>query len=51
MFISGCIPYRNKKEKLTAFRDLKREFGETVRIIFKENLMLYHVNVDRNFYY
>jgi hypothetical protein len=50
MYINGCVPYRTKKEKLRAFRDLKREFGESVKIVFKDNLMVYSVKVNRYTY-
>jgi hypothetical protein len=46
--VSGFVPFRNKKEKLRAFRDLKREFGDSVKIIFKDNLMMYSAKIERN---
>lgn len=50
LVIKGCIPYDSKKEKLAAWRQLKQEFGDSVRIIFKEGLISYSCTVDRRLY-
>lgn len=50
LLIKGCIPYESKKEKMAAWRDLKREFGDSVRIIFNEGLISYSCQVDRKLY-
>ena len=50
MYIRGVIPFKNKKEKLIAFKELKQEFGDKVRIIFKEGFISYSCRVDRKYY-
>jgi hypothetical protein len=49
--VSGVCTYSNKKEKKNAFRDLKREFGDSVKIIFQENFLTYTAKVDRNCFF
>lgn len=50
MYISGVIPFSCKKEKLAAWVDLKKEFGDKVKIIFQEKIITYSAKVDRNYH-
>jgi hypothetical protein len=50
MFISGAIPYKNKKEKKAAWIQLKKEFGDGINIIFKDHYITYTAKVPRNFF-
>lgn len=49
MFISGCIPFRNKKEKKAAWKQLKREFDNNIKIYIENGFLTYTSTVDRNF--
>jgi hypothetical protein len=49
MLISGAIPFKNKKEKLAAWRDLKKEFGDSVRVVIKDGIMAYTCKVERGY--
>jgi hypothetical protein len=49
MLISGAIPFKNKKEKLAAWRDLKKEFGDSVKVIIKDGIISYTAKVERGF--
>lgn len=51
IIIKGYIPYKNKREKLRAWADLKKEFGEKVKILFQDNKVItYSATVNRNTY-
>lgn len=43
--IYGSVPFSNKKEKLATWRDLKREFGDSIKIIIKDNIMTYSCKI------
>lgn len=49
MLIRGCVAYKNKKEKLVAWKQIKQEFGDSVKILFEDGLITYTCIVDRNF--
>lgn len=50
MYIKGCIPFSNKKERLAAWKELKQEFGDRVKIIFLDGFLSYSAKVDRTYY-
>jgi hypothetical protein len=48
--VSGYIPFRNKKEKKNAWRQLKQEFadyGDNLTIKFQEGILAYTINIPR----
>jgi hypothetical protein len=49
MYIFGCVHFYNKREKMKAWRELKQEFGDKIRIIIREDHLTYSAKVDRNF--
>lgn len=50
MKVFGTVPYHNKKEKLRIWRELKREFGDQVKIFIQDGFIDYQCRVDRNFF-
>jgi hypothetical protein len=48
--VSGCLPFRNKKEKLSVWKQLKQEFGDSVQILIQDQLISYSANVPRNYF-
>lgn len=50
VLIKGGIPFNNKKERMAAWKQLKGEFGDNVRIIIKDQIMSYTCKVDRSLY-
>jgi hypothetical protein len=48
--VSGYVPFKNKKEKLSAWKQLKQEFGDSVKILIQDQLISYSANVPRNYF-
>lgn len=49
MFVSGIVPFKNKKEKLQAWKELMREFNGKVKIItHPDKYLTYTANTDRH---
>lgn len=51
MVIRGYIPFSCKRERLAAWKTLKKEFGENCKVIIDEGFMIYSAKVDRNLYF
>lgn len=51
IYIKGCIPYTNKREKKKAWKTLKAEFADNVKILFDDGLLTYSAKVNRNQYF
>ena len=49
MYISGCAFYSNKKEKLQLWKQIKKEFGDSVKVVIKDGLISYTAKVERGF--
>jgi hypothetical protein len=48
--VSGYIPFRNKKERMNAWRQIKQEFaeyGDNLKIIIQDGILSYSINVPR----
>jgi hypothetical protein len=47
--VSGYISFKNKKEKLSVWKQLKQEFGDSVKILIQDNnLISYSCKVSRS---
>ena len=49
VIIRGCVPYFNKKQKKAAWRELKQDFGDKVKILIEDGFLSYSIKVDRNY--
>jgi hypothetical protein len=43
--IYGSIPYKNKREKLSAWKELKQQFGDSIKIIIEDGVLTYSCKV------
>jgi hypothetical protein len=46
--VSGWIPFKNKTEKLTAWKQLKRQYGDNIRIVIEDQIIKYSCQIERN---
>jgi hypothetical protein len=46
--VSGWIPFRNKTEKLSAWKQLKRQYGDNIRIKIEDQIIMYTCQIERN---
>jgi hypothetical protein len=49
MLIKGYAFYSNKTEKLQLWKEIKREFGNSVKVVIKDGLISYTAKVERGY--
>jgi hypothetical protein len=47
--VNGCAYFRNKREKLEIWKQLKQEFGEAVTIKIQDKVITYSCYVPRHY--
>jgi hypothetical protein len=48
MFISGCVPYKNKRERKQIYRKLKDELGSSCYIYSENKMLIYQMTAPRS---
>jgi hypothetical protein len=46
--VSGWIPFKNKAERLAAWKQLKRQYGDNIHIIIEDQIIKYSCQIERN---
>jgi hypothetical protein len=49
MLIKGYAFYSSKREKLQLWKEIKREFGDSVKVVIKDGIIAYTCKVERGF--
>jgi hypothetical protein len=49
--VSGYVTYSNKSEKLQIWKQLKKQYGDNIRIIIEDQIIKYTCQVDRNCFF